>query len=375
VVKNNGAYCEILYSWYVKHHHTLNRQIKHKRIVQQMNEIIRDHIDSDFIARVEYRKIREIGKEIDFFIRYFPGLAAKQSIARVAAAISKKRKPPAGAPRAYVRRRSRMDVIVTPTDNPQLIIEAPKTNEIREPVIEIVRAAGTALTERVTTLSAELAARGLFRSQATKLLISLNPEQLEKVGDFIEYWDAARSSKPVTPGLLYDLIRNGDPLPIGFETQARREGRLEEEERRNKLARLDEEIERRHGEYCRRAIDRLVTEIPPDEFERRLSDRREETSKANGFWGQRPELADQFARQEVRAEIARSGTLRSLQEFRNQELPTILHELGLDPAELGLEVAPPPAQPEGHPLPDALYDPPIAELPQLPSFVPPEENA
>src|SRR3989442_1853236 len=46
VVKNKGMFCEIRYSWYIQHHHTLKRYSEHKRVRFQMDRVIRDHVES-----------------------------------------------------------------------------------------------------------------------------------------------------------------------------------------------------------------------------------------------------------------------------------------------------------------------------------------
>jgi hypothetical protein len=83
VVKNKGAYCEIKYSWYVKHHHTLKRHYQRFRVVEQMNEIVKDHLANNYISKVEYRKFKEPDQELDWVIRYYPGEAAKESIGKI----------------------------------------------------------------------------------------------------------------------------------------------------------------------------------------------------------------------------------------------------------------------------------------------------
>jgi len=94
VVKNKGAFCEIRYSWYTQHHHTLKRYLDHKRVRFQMDRVIRDHLESGYINRVEYRTIKEPDQEIDYIIRYYPGPAAGDSIDRIRAHIQRKRKTP-----------------------------------------------------------------------------------------------------------------------------------------------------------------------------------------------------------------------------------------------------------------------------------------
>lgn len=91
VVKNKGQFCEIRYSWYVKHHHTLKHHYERYRVVEQMNGVVKDHLATDYIRKVEYRKIKEPDQELDFIIRYYPGEAAKESIARIQGHIYRKK--------------------------------------------------------------------------------------------------------------------------------------------------------------------------------------------------------------------------------------------------------------------------------------------
>src|SRR5258708_7201466 len=91
VVNNKGQFCEIRYSWYVTHHHTLKRQYHRFRVVEQMNRVMRDHLDSGYIRKVEYRAVKEPDQEIDYIIRYYPGPAAGESIDRIQVYIKKKR--------------------------------------------------------------------------------------------------------------------------------------------------------------------------------------------------------------------------------------------------------------------------------------------
>src|SRR5207245_348096 len=83
VIKNRAQFCEIRYSWYVKHHHTLKRAYEHKRVRFQMDRVVRDHLESGYLAKVEYCTIKEPDHELDYIIRYFPGPGAGDSIARI----------------------------------------------------------------------------------------------------------------------------------------------------------------------------------------------------------------------------------------------------------------------------------------------------
>ena len=91
-VKYNAPFFEIKYSWYIKHHHTLKKHNQRFRIVEQMNRVVQDHLDSGFLTKVEYRKIKEADQEEDFLIRYFVGAGAKSSINRIQGHILNRRK-------------------------------------------------------------------------------------------------------------------------------------------------------------------------------------------------------------------------------------------------------------------------------------------
>src|SRR5258708_26338702 len=48
-----------------------------------MDRVVRDHVASGYIIKVEYRAIKEPDQELDYIIRYFPGPGAGDSIARI----------------------------------------------------------------------------------------------------------------------------------------------------------------------------------------------------------------------------------------------------------------------------------------------------
>jgi hypothetical protein len=97
VVENRKAhqegFCEIRYSWYVERHHTLKRHVARYRVVEQMNDLIKDHRAFGYLDRVEYRAIREPGQEVDYIIRYYPGEGARQSVNRIRSYRPGNRKP------------------------------------------------------------------------------------------------------------------------------------------------------------------------------------------------------------------------------------------------------------------------------------------
>ncbi len=97
-LKHNAPYFEIRYSWYIKHHHTLKKYDERRRVVQQMNGVVKEHLDSGFLTKVEYRKIKEADREQDFLIRYYIGASANQSINRIQGHLLNRKKREVGSP-------------------------------------------------------------------------------------------------------------------------------------------------------------------------------------------------------------------------------------------------------------------------------------
>ncbi len=80
------GYCEIRYSWYVQRHHTLKPHLTRKRRVQQMNEVISEHLEMGFIQKVEYESVRgtrEGNCAEEIVIRYYPGKFALKVTRRI----------------------------------------------------------------------------------------------------------------------------------------------------------------------------------------------------------------------------------------------------------------------------------------------------
>ncbi len=353
VVKNGGAYCEVLYSWYVTHHHTLNRRTTRRRITQQINEIIREHLDSKFISKVEFRAIKEPGKEIDFLIRFYPGRAAKESIARVLSSINRKRFP-TGEPHRFSRRR-------TPPNDTKILT----TDDSEKGEEQLTRETSAMPLITETPFLEELTQRGIFRVQAIKLISAIPPEQHERVGDYIDYWDDIPSDKR-GPGLLHSLIQNGDPLPATFESRNQRMARREAEERRQRIRAVEERISAAYTEHHRNVIDNfIIADLGTEEFDKRVDGRKMELSVQGGLWEHlSPALADNMARSAVRAEIANTLAIVSFEDFRQREIPPLLADFELSPADFGLAALPTTSDDATIVPPNALYAPPSDVLPQ-----------
>jgi len=186
----------------------------------------------------------------------------------------------------------------------------------------------------------ELSARGLMPSRAMKLLRSIPADRLAEVGDFIDYWDEVKRTQVVREGFLFNLIKEGNPLPANFETRGKRRERQAAEDRRQKLTMIKDAIELEYEEYRQQITDRFIgEEFPAGEFERRVEIRKTELSKQGGLWDDmRPELMETMARHAVRSEIAKSVSIVPYPDFYHRRLPVLLAELHLDPKALGIDI-------------------------------------
>jgi hypothetical protein len=93
VTNNHGpGYCEIRYSWYIERHHTLKRHAERRRVVEQMNELVRDHKVFDYVRDVQYVEVKGARAETDFIIRYWPGEEAKESARRIRGRLGARRR-------------------------------------------------------------------------------------------------------------------------------------------------------------------------------------------------------------------------------------------------------------------------------------------
>jgi hypothetical protein len=349
VVKNGGSHCEIQYSWYVKHHHTLMRFYSRGEAATQMNRVVSDHIASGFINRIEYRTIKDESGVIDLLIRYYPGVAAKESVTRVLSFINS-----STLPIIISRRKKRREKNQPP----------PTLQTGSELQLEANASAALPTTPTIATvdqkLLAELVARGIWESEAVKLASFSSSEQLERVGDCIDYWDSIRTKKQ--PGLLIRLIQANHSLPGNFETRRQRADRIAAEDRRQKLNQVEKLVEERYKNFCRKETDSYLTGFPVVELERQVAEYKADLMSEQGILS-KPETADQFARNAVRARIAAQVTLPTPEDFRRQQLPGILAELQLDPAEFGIEALSESDSAGGEP-PAALYAPPSNDQPQ-----------
>jgi hypothetical protein len=244
--------------------------------------------------------------------------------------------------------------------------------EISSNVIEVAEPEGDSSTAE--QLVDELATRGVIPSVALRLLNSLQSDRLENVRDYIDYWDHAKQRGDVGPGLLYELIRDGGALPADFETVRQRAKRVIEDRRRKDRATVEETLKSRYEDYRHDASDRLVAAVPADEFESRVAAHKAAMLAQPGFWSEHPEMAEQFSRHAIQFEITENAQVTPFEDFRRMELPRILAELGLNAAELGIELDQT-VTPEPDTAPEAQNDAPLIVSPGNDGFSISDQNS
>jgi hypothetical protein len=82
-IKHKKEFFEVRYSWYMKRHHDLKKFHQLGKVTKQMKQVVKDHIESGFITKVECRKYKEPESELDFIIRFYIGQTAQDSVNRI----------------------------------------------------------------------------------------------------------------------------------------------------------------------------------------------------------------------------------------------------------------------------------------------------
>lgn len=231
--KYNAPFFEIKYSWYIKHHHTLKKFNTLKRVTAQMNRVVKDHLDSGFLTRVEYRKVKEPDQELDFSIRYFVGSAAKESINRIQGHISSRRKKE-GSSHVSVKESQRLKIdeiselpagdgievplrakVVTAVPN----FNAEAISEKRGSIVMAITTLETHLLPEQRKLLTHLTADFMItESKAYELLIRYPTTRVDLQIRAFEFREPNARNKA---GFLINAIEQNYPLPDKFENHLR----------------------------------------------------------------------------------------------------------------------------------------------------------
>jgi hypothetical protein len=192
----------------------------------------------------------------------------------------------------------------------------------------------------------QLVARGFVPSVGMKLLNTLSPEQLDRVQDYIDYWDSAEN---VRPGFLHELIKSGRPLPPGFQTSRQLVASKAAAERKRQIEMAKQSLGLAYDQYTNEVLDRYIdNELPKEQYEHLLQVNRKAMSQQGSFFHkyQNNPTFENMVRRAVRAEIRKSINVLPFDEFCRRESPGILAEYGIDPAALGIDTVPASAEAE-----------------------------
>jgi hypothetical protein len=236
VVKNKGEFCEVRYSWYVQHHHTLKRYYERYRVVFQMNRVVKDHLDSGYISKVEYRAIKEPDQELDYIIRYYPGEGAKESIARI---------------QGHIYRRRSQKKLATKAPAPPALAgsEAPTA-----PVLAL--SVSTAEDEQVIL---QLLTFGVVYEKAFELAT----EKREATRRQLEYWPyRAGESKKNRAGWIIRAIERNYSAPQGYQEAKEQEASQKQKAEEAAARKQAQDEQERQAAQARAADDARLAALP-----------------------------------------------------------------------------------------------------------------
>ena len=256
VIKNKGEYCELRYSWYIQHHHTLKRYYERYRVVFQMNRLVEDHLRQGYITRIEYRILKEPGQEIDWMIRYYPGEAAKESIGRI---LSYQYSQRPGEKERITVRTAHLKTQHHPSgqavEKERVGNQTSRTGVTKEPA-----PAHHEIDER---LVAELTNRGILRSEAVKIVDSLALGPDEHLTDILDWGD--HLIRQAAPGKIYNpsgfyvhLLKERAFPPATFDTSRKRRLRQEAEQVIAQVLQEEARIKLAYDDYITSQIDTYV---------------------------------------------------------------------------------------------------------------------
>lgn len=331
VVKNKGEYCEVRYSWYIQHHHTLKRYYERYRVVFQMNRLVHDHLRQGYITRIEYRPLKEPGQEIDWIIRYYPGEAAKESIGRILSY-------------RYHQRPGEKERITVRTFglNNQRQHSGPsveKERTTRTARARVNKQPALAHDEIDERLVAELTNRGILQSEAVRIIDSLDLGPEEHLSDILDWGD--HLIRQAGPGKIYNpsgfyvhLVKERAFPPASFETS--RKHRLRQEAQQVIAQTLQDEarIKLAYDDYITAQIDIYVAQNP-EQFQEILEAKREHLKdhKALGLWDDEliTRMAVPSARSEILKKIGATTFASFTAQYRANDLAVRLTRLLLPP--------------------------------------------
>jgi hypothetical protein len=263
VTQNNGRYCKILYSWYVERHHTLTRQTERRRVVQQMNNLIQDHLHFGFVLRVDYQVVKEQGKPDDYLIRYYPGRFAQITTARILTRLRQKPREPNSPTQ-----------VLLPMEFPA------KTQGAGESIV----APRQIVAPEADPLIAKLTAFGITDKKATAL-VQKHPEEVKKELEALPARNLTEV-KDVAAWLIRAIERGNYSQPVKIVEQKTKEEKRKTEEVTKALTearqRHEKRFEAQYSDYVQEQMADIKKSHPEAyrTYERERADVRQKTERA-----------------------------------------------------------------------------------------------
>jgi Replication initiator protein A len=183
-----------------------------------------------------------------------------------------------------------------------------------------------------------LVERGVREDKARNLLLNLPADQL--VMDQIEWADTEMKRKAKTSsaiqnpaGFLVYVLQSNHPVPASFVSSRRRKlvEQASAQAEKERAAAAQRELEtyawkERYESYVASHTDEYIaSNMPGDVWKRRLAAMRRTVMQNNAMakgWPQ--QVIDEYATRLLREDLARDLGLLSLEEFREQEQPSLL---------------------------------------------------
>ncbi len=349
-LKNDYASAKISYSDYC----TFSAQVRHfKRqpVQDQMGKVLRPHKTSGYITGVRYTPTIDTQNQPDWIMYLTPGPRAQAEFA----AVHRVRKTP-----------RRLDVAAEVGEHQ---LNRPRAGR-RQHNVKGERVPEATLDPQ---LVGEFTRRGVTEKKAREILSHLKPgqdalAQLE-LGDRHISKDPGKYTNPA--GFYIHLVEENTPIPEGFETNARRKSREDEERRRDEQRRAQQELETEYEWYRTSEIDRYIAGLDPPEFSTVLEAKRDETREKYKTFSL--ETIELFAQQETKRKLGKRAPLLTIEEFKaSREQGTVLSsEPAFEAPSVGATIAEP--APTG--LPEAGTQPAISESAIEPFSEHPEPEA
>lgn len=247
--KNRNPFARILYSEFCIYS-ALTRHLDHENFRVQMAKILRPHMKSGYIAKVQHEPTTDQEGNLDWMMCFQPGPRARAEYM------------------TFARKSKQLEAKIETIEESQLAGQAPEgAKGVGASISEAPAKRKT--REAKDLLLVELTNRGIAESRAKKLLAAAPPGQ--QVIDQLEWGDFLIQSEPGkyknTAGFYIYLLSENVVPPFTFETsrqkKQREEAQAADEQQRLKTLKLQDEYE----DYQSSQVEEFIRgQIPEQEL-------------------------------------------------------------------------------------------------------------